>query len=45
MLSEAPVMFGAAPWYALGTGLFMVLLIFGVGLIGEGLQRRDGEVD
>ena len=45
MLSEAQGMFGAAPWYALGTGLFMVLLIFGVGLIGEGLQRRDGEVD
>lgn len=45
MLSEAQGMFGAAPWYALGTGLFMVLLVFGVGLIGEGLQRRDGEVD
>ena len=41
MLSEAQGMFGAAPWYALGTGLFMVLLVFGVGLIGEGLQRRD----
>ena len=28
----------------LGTGGTIVLLIFGVGLIGEGLQRRDGEV-
>lgn len=45
MLSEAQGMFSAAPWYALGTGLIMVLLIFGVGLIGEGLQRRSGEVD
>lgn len=45
MLSEAQGMFAGAPWYALGTGGFMVLLIFGVGLIGEGLQRRDGEVD
>ena len=23
----------------------LLLLIFGVGLIGEGLQRRSGEVD
>ena len=44
MLSEAQGMFTAAPWYALGTGLFMVLLVFGVGLIGEGLQRAGGEV-
>ena len=41
MLSEAQGMFTAAPWYALGTGLAIVLLVFGVGLIGEGLQRRD----
>ena len=45
MLSEAQGMFGGAPWYALGTGGFMVLMVFGAGLIGEGLQRRDGEVD
>lgn len=44
MLSEAQGMFTAAPWYALGTGLVIVLLVFGVGLIGEGLQRRDREV-
>ena len=40
MLSEAQGMFTAAPWYAIGTGLTIVLLVFGVGLIGEGLQRR-----
>ena len=41
MLSEAQGMFTRAPWYAFCTGLVMVLLIFGVGLIGEGLQRRE----
>ena len=41
MLSEAQGMFIAAPWYAIGTGLTIVLLVFSVGLIGEGLQRRD----
>ena len=44
MLSEAQGMFTRAPWYALCTGLVIVLLVFGVGLIGEGLQRRSGEV-
>ncbi len=44
MLSEAQGMFTAAPWYALSTGCAIVLLVFGVGLIGEGLQRRDREV-
>jgi len=41
MLSEAQSMFTLAPWYALCTGLVMILLIFGVGLIGEGLQREQ----
>jgi len=44
MLSEAQGMIGAAPWYAICTGLTIVLLVFGVGLIGEGLQRRGREV-
>lgn len=44
MLSEAQGMFSAAPWYALGAGLMLVLLVFGVGLLGEGLQRRGREV-
>ena len=44
MLSEAQSMLTRAPWYALGTGLTIILLVFGVGLIGEGLQRRSGEV-
>ena len=42
MLSEAQSMLYSAPWYALGTGGVMVLMIFGVGLIGEGLQRQNG---
>ena len=40
MLSEAQSMFTAAPWYAVCTGATIILLVFGVGLIGEGLQRR-----
>lgn len=44
MLSEAQGMLFAAPWYAAGTGLAIVLLVFSVGLLGEGLRRRDGEV-
>jgi len=45
MLSEAQGLFTAAPWYALCTGFVLVLLVFGVGLLGEGLQRRGREVD
>jgi peptide/nickel transport system permease protein len=37
-------MFSAAPWYALGAGLVLILLVFGVGLIGEGLQHGGKEV-
>ena len=44
MLSEAQGMFTRAPWYALCTGGVIVALVFGAGLIGEGLQRRNGEV-
>ncbi|MBR1659741.1 MAG: ABC transporter permease [Oscillospiraceae bacterium] len=43
MLSESQSMFASAPWYALGTGGAIVLLVFGVGLIGEGVLRRNGE--
>jgi peptide/nickel transport system permease protein len=46
MLSDAQGMLTTSPWYALGTGLMIVLLIFGVGLVGEGLQRQNrGEDD
>lgn len=41
MLSEAQGMLATAPWYAAGAGGAIILLVFGVGLIGEGLQRRD----
>ncbi len=41
MLSEAQGMLIRAPWYAAGTGLVIVLLVFSVGLLGEGLRRRD----
>ena len=44
MLSEAQAMISTAPWYALSTGLVIVLLVFGAGLIGEGLQVQNREV-
>ncbi len=43
LLSEAQGMFVTAPWYALCSGGMIVALIFGVGLIGEGLQDGRGE--
>lgn len=45
MLSEAQGMFKTAPWYALSVGGVIALLVFGVGLIGEGIQRRNKEVN
>lgn len=43
MLSEAQGMLTSAPWYALCTGGTIVLLVFAVGLLGEGLQRWGKE--
>ena len=43
LLSEAQGMMASAPWYALCAGGVIVGLIFGVGLIGEGLQGGKGE--
>ena len=45
MLAEAQAMFVRAPWYAVSTGLVIALLVFGVGLIGEGLQKQEQGVD
>lgn len=42
ILSDAQSMLYSAPWYALCAGGTIVLLIFGVGLLGEGLQRGEG---
>ena len=41
MLSESQSFLASTPWYALSTGLVIVLLILGMSLIGEGLQRRE----
>ncbi|MBO4914301.1 MAG: ABC transporter permease [Oscillospiraceae bacterium] len=41
MLSDSQSYLAVTPWYALGSGLVIILLILGVGLIGEGLKRRD----
>ena len=45
MLSEAQGMFKSAPWYALSVGSVIALLVFGIGLIGEGMQRMNKEVN
>lgn len=39
MLSEAQGMIAVAPWYALCTGFTLVLIVFGVGILGEGYRR------
>lgn len=41
MLSEAQTYLGNAPWYALFTGLTIVLLILGFSMLGEGLSREE----
>lgn len=41
MLSESQSYIFSAPWYALGTGLAIVLLILGFGLLSEGLGGED----
>lgn len=41
MLAEAQGYLGNAPWYALFTGMTIVLLILGFSLLGEGPSRRD----
>lgn len=40
MLSESQNYMGSAPWYVLCTGGCIVLLILGLGLLGEGLQQK-----
>jgi peptide/nickel transport system permease protein len=40
MLSEAQTMIGFAPWLAIFPGLAIMLLVFGFGLIGDGLNDR-----
>ena len=40
MLSESQAYLGRAPWYALFTGLAIVLMILGLSLLSEGFQQR-----
>ena len=42
MLAEAQSYLSAAPWCAIFPGLFLVLLVLGVGLLGEGVLDRFG---
>ena len=41
MLSDSQTYLGSAPWYALGVGGTMVLMILGFSLLSEGLQQRS----
>ena len=40
MLSDSQPYFFSAPWYALGSGLMIVLLVLGFSLISDGLEER-----
>lgn len=40
MLSESQTYLSRAPWYALFTGLAIVLMILGLSLLSEGVQQR-----
>ena len=40
MLSDSQSFLHSAPWYALGTGGAIVLLILGFSLLSEGLQLK-----
>jgi peptide/nickel transport system permease protein len=44
MLSEAQSYLFTAPWYTIFPAVVMVLLILGVGLVGEGIRERMGEI-
>ena len=41
MLKDSQTYLSSAPWYALCTGLAIVLLILGFSLLGEGLQQAS----
>lgn len=42
MLSESQTYLASGPWCAIFPGLFLVLLILGVGMLGEGILDRFG---
>ena len=41
MLSDSQTYFFSAPWYALGSGCMIVLLVLGFSLISDGLEARN----
>lgn len=43
MLSEAQTYLFSAPWYALFPGIFLVLLVLGFSLLGEGIRDMQGQ--
>ncbi len=43
MLSESQTYLFSSPWYAIFTGVTIILLILGFSLLGEGLKERSAE--
>ena len=44
MLSESQTYLSSSPWYAIGTGGMIVLMIFGFSLLSEGLSRYSSKI-
>ena len=42
MLSESQTYLASGPWCAIFPGIFLVLLVLGVGMLGEGILDRFG---
>jgi len=42
MLAEGQTYITSSPWCVLGPGLFMIVMVLGVGLLGDGLNERMG---
>ena len=43
MLSEGQGYLTSSPWCVLGPGLFMIILVLGAGLLGDGIAADDGK--
>lgn len=44
MLSDSQTYLSSSPWYALGTGAMIILMILGFSLLGEGLSRNKTKI-
>lgn len=44
MLNDSQTFLSSSPWYALGTGGMIVLMILGFSMLGEGLSRSSSKI-